>query len=85
MPWGTSEGDAFGTFTMDNGVQYMAPDGKRYADLIGNKGVDFAFGIVYGNGATETLSTTDAFAFTDPDNNLTSSKYGARGDRKSVV
>lgn len=79
MPWGTSEGDAFGTFTMNNGVQYMAPDGKRYADLIGNKGVDFAFGIVYGNGATETLSTTDAFAFTDPNNNITSSKYGARG------
>ncbi len=80
----SSETNAFGEFTMSNGIKYKAPSGSKFKAIIANTNttntiVDFAFGIVYGNGATKTLSTTAAWSFTDPNNIITESDYGARG------
>lgn len=40
--------------------------------------VNFAFGITYGDGADGTLSTEDAYGFSDPDNTGNPSKKGVR-------
>ncbi|MBD5232611.1 MAG: hypothetical protein HDS65_00365 [Bacteroidales bacterium] len=41
--------------------------------------INFAFGITYGDGAQETLTTSDAWSFSDPDNDGKPRKEGMRG------
>ena len=41
--------------------------------------INFAFGITYGDGATETLTTSGAWSFSDPNNDGNPRKEGMRG------
>lgn len=41
--------------------------------------INFAFGITYGDGATETLSTSGAWSFSDPNNDGVGREEGMRG------
>lgn len=70
---------AFGSLTF-NKISYKVPSvAESRQDLSENPDVNFAFGIVYGDGATKTLSTSDAYGFRDPSNNTKSSTKGVRG------
>lgn len=70
---------AFGEFTLNN-IKYKAPSyAESRNDMSNNPDVNFAFGIVYGDGATKTLSTSAAYSFRDPENEIKESTMGVRG------
>lgn len=73
----TSANAAFGEFEVlvpgydaVNKVKVQAPDMQDILDdVIDNNDINFAFGIAYGDGATKTLDTANAYLFSDVHNN----------------
>ena len=88
---GGAKKDAFTNMKLINSIKntyatYRLPECKELPDLgisITGKDLDsdinFAFGICYADGAYGTLSTSDAYSYTDPKNEGKDSKLGARG------
>lgn len=72
---------AFGNFTLapTNRNYHVPSTAETRKDLSENNDINFAFGIVYGDGAENTLTTNDAYGFSDPDNNTKRSSKGVRG------
>lgn len=66
----------FRYFTI-GGTNYRLPTLAEVNAVLNN--MDFHFGIVYGDGAVETLSDANAYKFTDYTNAGTASQYGVRG------
>lgn len=72
---------AFGNFTLapTNRNYHVPSTTESRKDLSDNNDINFGFGIVYGDGAGNTLDTSDAYSFSDPDNKITRSQMGVRG------
>lgn len=71
---------AFGEITMSNGHRYRIPTRDEVnSGLVGNKNIQYGFGLVYGDGARETLNTSGAYSFADYNNTGNVSTYGVRG------
>lgn len=81
MPENNLGTTAFGDFTLapTNRTYHVPSTAETRKDLSENNDINFGFGIVYGDGAENTLSTADAYSFSDPDNKITSSAKGVRG------
>ncbi|MDE6120427.1 MAG: hypothetical protein K2F63_01410, partial [Muribaculaceae bacterium] len=78
------QNNAFGEFTMTNPMgktyTYAAPTRAQYHSSIRDASdVGCLFGIVYGDGAIETKDNSDAYSFTDYDNNTLRSPKGVQG------
>lgn len=89
------DADAFGEFELEvpglksvNRALFQAPDiHDVVTDILDNNDINFAFGIAYADGATKTLSTANAYAFHDlnDDNNAEDKTVNERGVRAVVA
>ncbi len=70
IPYKGKNSKGFGEFEMSNGRTYRLPNKSEvYNELLRDgSDIQFAFGIAYGDGATSTSETSDAYSYSDPGN-----------------
>ncbi|MBD5365533.1 MAG: DUF4906 domain-containing protein [Bacteroides sp.] len=80
IPYKGKDSKGFGEFKMSNGNTYRLPDKSEVYNELLREGSDiqFAFGIAYGDGATSTSETSDAYSYSDPGNNGVRDGKGVR-------